>query len=140
MRGADMTPGHDDIRMISKQRISLYEDLTDLALEQRQILVEGRHEDLAQNIERQEPLAAALMKLEQSCPQLNEDDPLAVQAGKASERLRAAMEVNKQLLANAIGYIRFSIGLVAQLATDKVSYDPQTSDTPNSAIVLDTKV
>jgi hypothetical protein len=147
----------NELIAVAEVRLDRYRRLLSLAEEQRGILLAGRHAELVGNLANHDPVLAELAQLdrreEMLLARLNEaGDPsalspdfegkhqrIAEQTSEAATRLRSIVQGNAQLLANAMDFVSFSIGILSKLAADLPSYDP-SAEAANPALVFDRKV
>jgi hypothetical protein len=118
--------------------------LIELAEEQRDVLVKGRHSDLEANIREQDSILSGLAGLPQDETEMPESrrHEVAVKTSDAANRLRSLVRVNAELLRNAKEFVDFSIGVITRLTTEQPSYNPTSNaaSTAGAALMLDSKV
>ena len=122
------------------RRLERLETLIRLAEEERSILVQGRHADLEANLGAQDRLLAEVRQLdkrEEKASMMLEEGSLGpalhVEHAKAADRLRSLVEVNTELIQNAMRFVNFSLGVLMSLASE------QQGGQGNPAILLDRK-
>jgi hypothetical protein len=145
----------NEIVSIERKRLDDYEKLLALAEQQQAILLEGRHDELNENIAQFDPLLVELKQLDRwedslfkrldqrsgdsSDPSINVNDKcrdiVRMTLSKAAH-LRTLTETNKNLLANAMQFVDMSMGIICRVAAEASSVGNQSG---NPAIVLDTR-
>ena len=144
-----------NLMSIALLRVERLTALVELAEQQRSMLIEGRHSELAENVKAQDLILAELDNLQKredgllqtvsSRPALNlepEYESAGARASRAAQRLKSITRGNRDLLDSAMQYVTFSMGVLSGLAADQqVSYDPRLETVPNTlAMMLDRKV
>jgi hypothetical protein len=142
---------------IALVRGELLTGLLKLATDQRQILVKGNHDGLADNIQAQDQSLAELDSLEKQEQCVLQASPadimrssqefrrgylaLARESALTADSLKTIVQTNRELLDTAMQYVAFSLGAISNAAADKQSYDPNSDAANDSlAIMLDRKV
>lgn len=142
--------------LISNAELKLeqYRNLTTLSEKQREILVENRISDLEANLREQDQVLTMLGELEKQVENMQDTAPgvltddqksryeeLDAQIADTALRLREIVNINGQLLDNAMQFVGFSMSLVSQLCCEQQkSYNPTSDDGGNHAIVFDEMV
>jgi hypothetical protein len=138
-------------------RGTMLDNLLGLAEAQRRMLVDGKHLELAENIQAQDKSLSELALLDkeeeallQSAPReltsstsefLHRYTEISETAARIAEKLRAVVQTNRELLDSMMQYVAFSLGAISSAAADQQSYDQRFDTAGNSpAIVLDRKV
>jgi len=144
----------DELLTIAEARLACYSKLISLAEEQRELLMAGRHAELAGNLSRHDPVLAELCRLEgreelleaSLGPTGESRQPedfecrrrtLAAETSDAALKLRSLTETNKELLTNAANFVGFSIGIISQLVGDQPAYSPEGERAAVTTLVLD---
>ncbi|MDO8587055.1 MAG: flagellar export chaperone FlgN [Armatimonadota bacterium] len=157
--------GQMNVESIRKQLASLAEirtlglkRLVDLAGEQRAILIEGRLDELSDNVQAQEQVLAEIARAQKREAELSSSlqdetdqktgsdslrklDGADREASGALELLRPLVRGNTELLDNQMRYVTFSLAILSSLASDQQSYNPGPEPVVNhQAVMLDMKV
>jgi len=147
----------DEMVTTARKRLERYDQVVGLAEEQKAILVEGRHSELTENLTKFDPLLLELKQLgkreealrrhlerAQADGQVASSSSLDAEYAKTADLtaektsvLRTLTETNKQLLANASEFMRFSIGIICRAAAEQ---QPGLDIGGNPAIMLDLRV
>jgi hypothetical protein len=140
---------------IALLRVERLTELVELAEQQRSILIEGRHAELAENVKAQDLILAELDHLQKredslfqtvsSRPALGlseEYESAGAKASRTAQRLKSVTRGNRDLLDSTMQYVAFSMSILSGLAADQqISYDPKSEAGPNTlAMMLDRKV
>lgn len=136
-----------ELTAIVESRLGYYEELVALADAQREFLVRGNHEELADNLKKHDPILveigrldkreealAGLLSQEDFTPSCRQTLRLTAQT---AAHLAKLTRINAELLENAKEFVAFSIGVLSK------SVSEQNSDAgcdPNGALLLDQKV
>lgn len=138
-------------------QLQQYRELVSLVEEQREILIDNRHSDLEGNVALQDKTLAEISELDRQEEMLLEilagtnDSPapshfedghreITAEIAQTAERLRSLVETNTELLANAVRFVDFSIGILSQLGNEQQSYNPNADPAGNCAIIFDRRV
>lgn len=144
----------NEILAAACKRLSSYEQLVSLAEEQQEILVEGRHNELADNTAAFDPVLLEIKQLDKREEMLfqrlkkteNSENPNNIDIRcrevnkstiQAAARLRRLMEANERLMNNALQLIDFSMGIICKVAAESAS---GTDARVNPALAIDLKV
>ena len=147
-----------EIINISELRYEYIQKLIALAEEQKNILVSCRHDELPENLSKQEPILDKIAQLdkredmlEAQLSELEENSNISIDFNKSQERaavriasatrrLRSLVESNAELLQNMMNYVNYTIAIIAKMVSDHQSYDPRTEALPTTAVVFDQMV
>ena len=155
MKTMEAETTRDNLMSIALLRVERLTALVELAEQQRSILIEGRHSELAENVKAQDLILAELDHLQKredglfrtvsSRPALGlaeEYESVETKASRTAQRLKSITRGNRGLLDSAMQYVNFSMGVFSALAAEQqVSYDPRPETGPNTlAVMLDLKV
>jgi hypothetical protein len=145
----------DNLMSIALLRVERLTALVELAEQQRSMLIEGRHSELAENVKAQDLILAELDHLQKREDGLlqtvssghtlglsPEYESVGARASRTAQRLKSITRGNRDLLDSTMQYVTFSMGILSSLAADQqVSYDPRPEAGPNTlAMMLDRKV
>jgi hypothetical protein len=135
------------------KRLQCYETLLSLTLEQKSILVDGRHAELSENLKRFDPIMMELNHLDQTQKALMKHLKELVARGTIAEmpnvkalcedcnnrtietasRLRELTKLNTRLLNTAMRYVDFTLGVICKSR-------PNFVDKKHLSLMLDRKV
>lgn len=132
----------------ARKRLQCFNALVKLADEQKSILLEGRHSELAGNLSKFDPQLLEIKRLEKQeetlLSQLTqagvdihpEYTAVKRRIAEVVDLLQRISVTNKQLLARHMEYVSFSLGVIAKVATEHSIIGPGN----NPALMLDSRV
>lgn len=138
-----------DLTSIAQSRLAYYQELVSLAEAQRELLVGGRHSELADNLKAHDPILIEIGRLDKREEALvslltdTESDSgyrqLIQTTAKTAARLAELTRINAELLENAREFVAFSIGIIAKSVNESCAIGDSVTDS-NGALLLDKKV
>lgn len=137
-----------ELNNTARKRLERCGTLLSLAVEQKSILLAGRHSELQSNLEKHDPLLLEVRNLEKQEDVLRgriaeigvstgaEYTAIRARIAESAESLRDVTITNRQLLTSHMEYVNFSLGVIVKIATEHSIVGPEN----NPAILLDSRV
>lgn len=140
-----------ELTILAETRLTWHCNLLTLTEEQRKILVSGRIDELNANIAKQDAVVNDLVQLDkhevalieqigQTGEQVQPGERYTMLNNKtadAAKRLKEAVMLNKQLLNNALQFVKFSIASITRMAAEQQGFDSSRDSSGSTSIILD---
>lgn len=153
----DLSAIRSDMISLDNLRLEDYRKLVGLAEEQKNILISGKNDGLQENLTAQDIVINELCqldkrrellstRLEQADGESSDEfdraiDEMERKLKESATDLHSFVQTNKELLSNAMQFVRFSISLLSFVTTNQPAYGPGTNTaSAASAVVLDRTV